>query len=166
MGRPRDAGPMLGLDNAGKTTILRMLCGEATDTVAPTQGFNIKSFQDGEFKLNIWDIRGQQAIRQYWSHYLEACDALIFVVDSTDKARFDESSTELKNLLQEEKLKAVPVLIFANKQDLPGCATAEDVSGALNLAAVEQTYVIQACSAKTGDGVLDGMQQLGTAVSS
>merc|ERR1719189_2403635 len=83
---------MLGLDNAGKTTILKKLSDEDISHITPTQGFNIKSLVSENCKLNVWDIGGQEAIRQYWSNYFEASDALVYVVDSADSNRFDESS--------------------------------------------------------------------------
>ena len=73
---------ILGLDNAGKTTILKKLSQEEVTTVMPTQGFNIKSLQQDGFKLNVWDIGGQREIRTYWANYTANTDCLIFVVDS------------------------------------------------------------------------------------
>merc|ERR1719433_1361130 len=90
---------MLGLDNAGKTSILKALSGEDPQLTAPTQGFNVKSVQADDFKLNVWDIGGQETIRPYWSNYFEASDALVYVVDSADKRRLEESSKELVKLL-------------------------------------------------------------------
>lgn len=57
---------VLGLDNSGKTTILKKLSDEDITTIMPTQGFNIKSLVRDGFKLNVWDIGGQKAIRPYW----------------------------------------------------------------------------------------------------
>jgi len=152
---------LLGLDGAGKTTLLKQICGEDPTQTAPTQGFNIKSVQHEDFKLNIWDIGGQQAIRQYWCNYLEACDALIFVVDSVDSARLQESSDELNKLCAEEKLAGVPVLVFANKQDLLQAVGADDIATKLSLADItDRTWQIAACSAKTGDGLAEGMEWL------
>merc|ERR1712176_299911 len=109
---------MLGLDNAGKTTVLKKLSDEDISTIMPTQGFNIKSLVHDGFKLNVWDIGGQKTIRAYWSNYFEQADALVYVVDSSDTRRLQESSEELQELLQHDKLVNIPVLIFANKQDL------------------------------------------------
>merc|ERR1719298_75234 len=95
---------VLGLDNAGKTTILKKLSEEDISTIMPTQGFNIKSLVHEGFKLNVWDIGGQKSIRQYWSNYFESTDALVYVVDSSDTRRLEESSQELKELLAEDKL--------------------------------------------------------------
>lgn len=105
---------VLGLDNAGKTTILKALSEEDISTIMPTQGFNIKSLvsninfflfnwlllqtQDG-FKLNVWDIGGQKAIRPYWENYFDNTDGMVFVVDSSDEERLGECVDELKDLL-------------------------------------------------------------------
>merc|ERR1712061_925414 len=152
---------MLGLDNSGKTTILKKLSEEDISHIMPTQGFNIKSLVHEGFKLNVWDIGGQKTIRPYWSNYFESSDALVYVIDSSDKRRLEESSSELKELLAEEKLNGVPLLIFANKQDLLQASPADEISTALNLAAIgDRTWTIQACSAKEGNGLQEGMEWL------
>ncbi|GCA62731.1 small GTPase superfamily, ARF type [Kipferlia bialata] len=107
---------MLGLDNAGKTTLLRRLSNEDVTCVMPTQGFNVKSVQTKGFRLNVWDIGGQKTIRPYWRNYFESTDALIYVVDSAARRRLEESSVELSILLDEQQLAGVPLLVFANKQ--------------------------------------------------
>jgi len=80
---------ILGLDNAGKTTILKKFMGEDTSEIAPTLGFNIQTVEYDSFKLNIWDVGGQTTIRSYWRNYFEATDGLIWVVDSSDKMRLE-----------------------------------------------------------------------------
>merc|ERR1719281_2212612 len=95
---------MLGLDNAGKTTILKKLSDEDISHVMPTQGFNIKSLLTEGFKLNVWDIGGQKTIRPYWSNYYDSTDALVYVIDSGDRRRLEESATELSELIAEDKL--------------------------------------------------------------
>merc|ERR1719356_2015265 len=124
---------MLGLDNAGKTTILKKLSEEDITHIMPTQGFNVKSIMQDGFKLNVWDIGGQQSIRPYWSNYFDSCDVLGYVVDSSDKRRLEESSKELKDLLAEEKLASIPVLVYANKQDLLQALPSNEISAALGL---------------------------------
>ncbi|TPX62020.1 hypothetical protein SpCBS45565_g07090 [Spizellomyces sp. 'palustris'] len=109
---------LLGLDNAGKTSILKRLASEDITEIKPTQGFNIKSVQQEGFKMNVWDIGGQKSIRPYWRNYFESTDVLIYIIDSADKRRLEETGEELHNLLEENKLAGVPVLVFANKQDL------------------------------------------------
>lgn len=86
--------------------------------IAFLKGFNIKTVQSSGFNLTVWDIGGQRKIRPYWKHYFEDIDVLVYVIDSADPKRFDETGEELLELLEEEKLAGTPVLIFANKQDL------------------------------------------------
>jgi|EP00669_Euglena_mutabilis_P006636 ADP-ribosylation factor-like protein 3 len=144
----------LGLDNSGKTTCLKKLAEEDITHISPTQGFNIKSFSKDNIKLNAWDIGGQKAIRAYWPNYYENTDVLVFVVDAADERRLDECGLELTQLLQDDKLRGVPILILANKQDLANAKSASDISERLNLPAIrDRKWQIQACSAKTGDGL-------------
>ncbi|XP_021120266.1 ADP-ribosylation factor-like protein 2 isoform X1 [Heterocephalus glaber] len=93
---------MLGLDNAGKTTILKKFNGEDVDTISPTLGFNIKTLEHRGFKLNIWDVGGQKSLRSYWRNYFESTDGLIWVVDSADRQRLQDCARELQGLLVEE----------------------------------------------------------------
>ncbi|KAJ9521362.1 ARF-like GTPase [Haematococcus lacustris] len=152
---------MLGLDNAGKTTILKALSEEDITTITPTQGFNIKTLARDGFNLKIWDIGGQKSIRPYWRNYFDATDALVYVIDSSDRKRMVESGSELDMILEEDKMKNVPVLIFANKQDLLGAMTADEVAVELNLTAIrDRPWQIQACSAREGSGLSEGMEWL------
>lgn len=149
---------LLGLDNAGKTTILKKLADEDISNITPTQGFNVKSVQSGGCQLNVWDIGGQRKIREFWHHYFEDTDILIYVIDSADQKRFEETGDELAELLEEAKLAGVPVLIFANKQDLSTAAKASDIATGLNLHTIrDRAWQIQPCSAVSGEGVKDGL---------
>ncbi len=152
---------VLGLDNAGKTTILKKLSDDDISTITPTQGFNIKSLNHDGFKLNVWDIGGQKAIRPYWRNYYEQTDAMVYVIDSADRKRVEETGLELANLLEEDKLSGVPVLVLANKQDLVTALSPDEVADGLNLYAIrDRPWQIQACSAKSGEGLQDGMEWL------
>ncbi|XP_069016650.1 ADP-ribosylation factor-like protein 3 [Embiotoca jacksoni] len=149
---------LLGLDNAGKTTLLKQLAAEDVNHITPTQGFNIKSVQSSGFKLNVWDIGGQRNIRPYWRNYFENIDVLIYVIDSSDRKRFEETGLELAELLEEEKLASVPLLIFANKQDLMTASPASELAESLSLHTIrDRMWQVQACSAQTAEGVQDGM---------
>jgi len=152
---------MLGLDNSGKTTALKNLAGEDVTHITPTQGFNIKSVQQQGFKLNVWDIGGQKHIRPYWKNYYANTDAIVYMVDSADRRRTDEAADELESLLDEEMLSGIPVLVYANKQDLLNAMTAAEIMTGLELTKCKDRWVhVQACSAKTGEGLEEGMAML------
>lgn len=150
---------MLGLDNSGKTSILKRLSDEDITHIMPTQGFNIKSLMHEGFKLNVWDIGGQKTIRPYWKNYFENTDALIYVVDSSDRRRLEEASDELQELMEEDKLAGIPILVFANKQDLMSATPPDEVVDAMSLMEVkDRPWQIQPASAKTGVGLQEGME--------
>ncbi|KAG1171382.1 hypothetical protein G6F70_007056 [Rhizopus microsporus] len=83
--------------------ILMLINGEPIDTISPTLGFNIKTLEYENYKLNIWDVGGQKSIRSYWRNYFEQTDALVWVVDSADRLRLNDCKKELFQLLQEER---------------------------------------------------------------
>ena len=152
---------MLGLDAAGKTTILYKLKLNQDVTTIPTVGFNVETVTYKNVKFNVWDVGGQDKIRPLWRHYfsgmsccfschctslgwawstvcmaynmnwgmiLEKVEAdkrtgtqgLIFVIDSSDKARIDEARQELHRIINDREMKESLLLVFANKQDIPG----------------------------------------------
>jgi len=152
---------MLGLDNAGKTTILKKFNGEDISSISPTLGFNIKTLEHKGFNLNIWDVGGQKSLRSYWRNYFETTDGLIWVVDSADKRRLEDCKKELHGLLQEERLLGATLLVFANKQDLPGALTSEEIKNTLQLDNIKtHHWQIVNCSAVTGENLLHGMDWL------
>ncbi|XP_074387204.1 ADP-ribosylation factor-like protein 2 isoform X2 [Zonotrichia albicollis] len=124
---------VLGLDNAGKTTLLKRLNGEDVGGTSPTLGFNIKTLEHRGFQLHVWDVGGQSSLRSYWRNYFESTDGLVWVVDSSDHERLKLCARELKALLKEERLAGASLLVFANKQDLPGALPAGDIRQALEL---------------------------------
>ncbi|RWR98806.1 ADP-ribosylation factor-like protein 2 [Dinothrombium tinctorium] len=152
---------VLGLDNAGKTTLVKKFNGEDTHTISPTLGFNIYDLEHRGFKLNVWDVGGQKSLRSYWRNYFESTDGLIWVVDSADKARLDDCRKELHLLFKEERLAGASLLVFANKQDLDGALSCELIAEFLNLAAIKSSHwKIVPCSAHTGDNLLVGIDWL------
>ena len=152
---------MLGLDNAGKTTILKKFNGEDISSISPTLGFNIKTLEHKGYNLNIWDVGGQKSLRSYWRNYFETTDGLIWVVDSADRRRLQDCKKELHGLLQEERLLGATLLVFANKQDLKGALTVEEIKTTLQLDDIKSHHwQIISCSAVTGENLLDGMDWL------
>jgi len=152
---------MLGLDNAGKTTIVKKFNGEDISTISPTLGFNIKTLEHRGFKLNIWDVGGQKSLRSYWRNYFETTDGLIWVVDSADERRMEDCKRELDQLLVEERLAGATLLVFANKQDLPGALSSDEIKKALDLDSLKSHHwLIVGCSAVTGEHLLQGMDWL------
>ena len=155
--------PRSGLDNAGKTTILKRFNGEDTSSISPTLGFNIQTLEHRGYKLNIWDVGGQATIRAYWRNYFEATDGLVWVVDCADAARLGDCGAALGALLGQEKLAGASLLILANKQDLPGALGPDGVARALGLggpAFEGRHWAIVCCSAVMGDGLVSGMDWL------
>jgi ADP-ribosylation factor-like protein 3 len=149
---------MLGLDNAGKTTILKALAQEDITSITPTQGFNIKNLSMDGVKLNVWDIGGQKAIREYWSNYYEGTSVLCYVVDSTDAKRLQEAREELFKLLSEPDLKEAFLLVYANKQDIKTALHSDKIEEILGLDSIkDRDWSIVACSAVTKVGLEDGI---------
>ncbi|XP_050972078.1 ADP-ribosylation factor-like protein 2 [Labeo rohita] len=152
---------MLGLDNAGKTTILKKFNGEDVSTISPTLGFNIKTLEHRGFKLNIWDVGGQKSLRSYWRNYFESTDGLVWVVDSADRLRLEDCRKELSTLLLEERLAGATLLVFANKQDLPGALSKDAIREVLTLDDIKtHHWCIVGCSAVTGENLLTGVDWL------
>lgn len=149
---------VVGLDGSGKTSILRQLSDEDITHVTPTQGFIIKTLVAGGIKLNVWDTGGSRAVRHYWRQYFGEVDVVIYVVDSANPRRIPEAKDELDYLLEEEKIAGVPILIFANKQDLIGAMSAEEIAVRLDLTDTrDRRWHIQSCSALTGEGLDEGI---------
>ena len=148
---------ILGLDNAGKTTILyRLQADEPIETI-PTIGFNVETLQYKNIKFQVWDLGGQTSIRPYWRCYYPNTDAIIFVVDSVDSDRFVTAKSELMAMLQEEELKDAILLIFANKQDMQGSKSAAEITEALGLTSIKnRQWSIQETSAAKGKGLFEG----------
>ena len=137
-------GLMLGLDGAGKTTILYNLkLNELTHTI-PTIGFNVETVSYRNLNLTIWDIGGQEKIRRLWRHYYDNIDMLIYVVDANDIGRLDETRTELHSLANEDQLRDMKaILIYCNKVDLPQSISCSEVANKLELHKLKHKWYIQ-----------------------
>ena len=157
---------ILGLDNAGKTTLLyKLQLNQVIETVPSNVyaaiGFNVETVTYNNLKLQVWDLGGQGNIRPYWRCYYPNTNAVIYVVDSTDTERIDVAKSEMITMLQEEDLKGVPLLIFANKQDMPNAMSELEVGEKLGLTLIKnRQWRIVKASAKLGEGIPEGLDWL------
>mmetsp|Transcript_8860 Transcript_8860/g.7837 ORF Transcript_8860/g.7837 Transcript_8860/m.7837 type:complete len:159 (-) Transcript_8860:125-601(-) len=136
---------MVGLDAAGKTTILyKLKLGEVVTTI-PTIGFNVENVEYKNISFTVWDVGGQDKIRLLWRHYYQNTQGIIFVVDSNDKDRVEDAREELHRMLAEDELKDALLLVMANKQDLPGALTPPEITDSLGLHTIKaRSWFIQA----------------------
>ena len=157
---------MVGLDAAGKTTILYKLKLGIVITTIPTIGFNVETVRYKNAEFTIWDIGGQEKIRPLWRHYYQDTKGLIYVVDSCDVDRIEESAKELNKMLNDDALVNTKLLVFANKQDLPNAMNISYMTEKLSLYLLKDTtWLIQPCCAITGDGLYEGIEWLSTNLS-
>ena len=164
---PKERGvAIIGLDAAGKSSILyQMKLGEVIATI-PTIGFNVETLQYKNITMTAWDIGGQSRVRGLWHHYYQNIHGVIFVIDSADTKRLDgdpEESVlgELQKAMQNDLLRGVPFLLLANKQDLVGALSVQQIAERLQLKQVRnRPWHIQASSVLQKQGVWEGMDWL------
>ena len=168
---------IVGIDNAGKSTTLEQLklkyTGKGMDLakIPPTIGLNsmfllLRKFYIlvGRFQVDgvvaiCWDVGGQLNLRQLWSNYFEEVDGIIFVMDSSDRARFDESFAALKTVLDNSSLKGKPLLFLANKSDITDASSLEEISPIFNFNTISgRPFLSLACSAKSDIGLEEGIR--------
>ncbi|GAB5589510.1 hypothetical protein Unana1_04410 [Umbelopsis nana] len=131
---------MVGLDAAGKTTILyKLKLGEIVTTI-PTIGFNVETVEYKNISFTVWDVGGQDKIRPLWRHYFQNTQGIIFVVDSNDRDRISEARDELQRMLNEDELRDALLLVFANKQDLPNAMNPAEITDKLGLHSLRQRH--------------------------
>ncbi|GAB5371039.1 hypothetical protein AAMO2058_001545100 [Amorphochlora amoebiformis] len=149
---------LVGLDNAGKTTVLfKLHVGEVVET-QPTVGSNVEEVSVNNLKFVCWDLGGQETFRKHWSDYFTDTSGVIMVVDSCDRKRIKDVKQEFRKVVEDPKLKGCCFLILANKQDCEGCMEAAEIAQKLNLMALKtHPWHIQASCALTGAGLSEGM---------
>lgn len=177
---------IVGLDCSGKTTVVASLLGKDMADIAPTLGFNIDTWVPGPLgaqgaqgaqdagaprearpagrglTISLWDVGGQATIRTYWRNYYSQTDALVWVVDSTDRRRLDLCRRALAEVLHSERLRGCPVLVLCNKQDVTTALPAQEVSEVLGLPQLcaGRDYAAVGCSAREKIGVEDAFAWL------
>ena len=152
---------ILGMQNAGKTTILyRLSLGQFIKTT-PTIGSNVEELTYNNVKFQAWDLGGQSSSRSVWDVYYMNTDAVVFVIDSQDDEFSEESKEEFHKLIQNSNLKNAVILIFANKQDLPGAKPINKIIEDYELNKLKNhIWKVQPCSAMKGDGLINGIKWL------
>ncbi|KAF9351064.1 hypothetical protein BGX26_010826 [Mortierella sp. AD094] len=154
---------MLGLDGAGKTTMLYQLkLGEIVQTI-PTVGFNVESIKVDKLTLTIWDASGQERLRPLWRHFYKNCIGLIFVIDSVDKSRMSQAKDMLHGVLRDIKndMPNGALLIYANKQGEQKAMLVSEIRDELDLTSIKHLeWHIQGSCALTGEGLKEGLKWL------
>jgi ADP-ribosylation factor-like protein 6 len=158
---------LVGLDNSGKTTVLNKLKPSKTalTETTPTIGYNLEEFTRGNLKFSAYDMGGGSQFRDIWANYYNDCDALIFVVDGSDALRLQVAYNELGSIIEDRGFrdKRTPVLVLANKTDLPSCLSVIEIQRALRLDSISgHHWSIFAISALRGDGLDDAFSWLST----
>ncbi|KAK7071146.1 hypothetical protein SK128_009756 [Halocaridina rubra] len=154
---------MVGLDNAGKTTILYQLLMNEVVHTSPTIGSNVEEVVWKNLHFIMWDLGGQESLRSAWNTYYTNTEFVIVVIDSTDRERLGITREELYKMLAHEELSRAAVLIYANKQDIKGSMSAAEISRHLNLTSIKKhKWQIQGCCALTGEGLYQGLEWIGS----
>lgn len=156
---------ILGLDNAGKTCLLYRLKFNSYVNTVKTVGFNWEKVKGttGSAKgktFCLFDVPGQEKLRALWKTYTRKCDGILYIIDSADSDRFEESKLELAKTAR--MTGSVPVIVVCNKQDLPAAKSHNDISDLFSLKKELQQRewsVIPGC-AVTGEGVEDVLEKL------
>ena len=160
---------ILGLDNAGKTTFLESAKTRLTPNykganlskITTTVGMNLGKIDVGGVRLNFWDLGGQEELQALWDKYYAECHAIIYVVDSGDRERVEESKQAFDKMIKNENIKGVPLLVAANKQDLADCMGVREVKHLFENNAEElntRELMTLATSGLAGDGVEEGIE--------
>ena len=155
-----------GLDSAGKTTVLlKLKRGEKrakeTTSTTPTMHFNVETIKYKGCSLDVWDVGGQDSIRPLWRHHFTGTQALIYVVDSSDRERTKKAAVELHKIMLDNAMRNACLLVFANTADLPHALKADQVRDELQLEQLgARAWHVQPSCATTGDGLWQGLTWL------
>lgn len=152
---------ILGVHKAGKTSLLEKLKaiylnseGLPPDRIVPTVGLNIGRIEVSNAKLVLWDLGGQIGLRTIWEKYYEEAHAIVYMIDASCPSSFEDSKSALEKVLRHDDLRGAPLLILANKQDLPDAVSSEELARYLDLKELgERLYLFEAVSAHDGMGI-------------
>ncbi|XP_046849005.1 LOW QUALITY PROTEIN: ADP-ribosylation factor-like protein 13B [Xenia sp. Carnegie-2017] len=147
---------MLGIDNAGKSTIINNLKGEARELTIPTIGFSSAEFKLANFKAIVYDVGGGPRIRGIWKDYYAEIYGMVYVVDASDHQRISESREVLHEALYDPRLAGKPLLLFANKQDITDALSEKNLESQFGLEELANKcnccYKIFQCTALLNEG--------------
>mmetsp|Transcript_30243 Transcript_30243/g.70108 ORF Transcript_30243/g.70108 Transcript_30243/m.70108 type:complete len:190 (-) Transcript_30243:52-621(-) len=157
---------ILGLDHAGKTTLLEQMKGLFNkqqgippERIPPTIGLNIGKMDVGTCRVIFWDLGGQVRMRSIWEKYYAEAHGMVFVIDSADVGRMEEAKLAFDAVREHEELRGIPVLLLANKQDLPGAMAIEDIAMHFEIHNLPPRLVrLQPASCLTCEGIEDGVR--------
>jgi ADP-ribosylation factor-like protein 4 len=155
---------MIGLDGAGKTTVLYRMKLDQYKSTVPTIGFNCEMVKgtigrSAGLTFLVWDVGGQEKIRPFWRSYTRATDGIIFVLDSVDYDALDEARIELHRTLNYQDNSNIPLLILANKQDLPKALREQDIIEVLGLRKLKSLlWCVELTCGITGEGLETGIE--------
>ncbi|XP_039273858.1 ADP-ribosylation factor-like protein 6 [Styela clava] len=176
-GKKREARILcVGLDNSGKSTILdkfKPKKDQRMDTAA-TLGFSVEKFKFSNITFTAFDMSGQGRYRNLWEKYYSKCDAIIFVLDSSDRLRIPVAKEELNELLKHPSIAGkpnLPILFYANKCDIRNSMPAPKCAQLLGLNKGSwegndldnespdfRPWYICASNAQTGEGLNEGIK--------
>jgi ADP-ribosylation factor-like protein 8 len=128
---------LIGLQYSGKTTFVNVISsGKFSEDMIPTVGFNMRKVTKGNVVIKVWDIGGQPRFRSMWERYCRGVNAIVYMVDAADQEKIEASRNEFHNLLDKPQLASIPVLVLANKRDLPGAFDEKEIIDRMNLSSV------------------------------
>lgn len=131
---PEDAKILfLGLDNAGKTTLLRMMKDDRMTSNYPTLHPHAEELYVGNRRFRAFDLGGHEVARKIWKDYYADTDAIFFLVDAADRTRMAEAREELKKVFETESLRHVPIAVLGNKIDIPTACSEEELRSFLQI---------------------------------
>jgi len=137
----------LGLDNAGKSTLLHMLKDDKMMTLPPTLHPNCEELTMGGIQFKAFDMGGHETARILWKQYYASVDGIVFIVDAADRTRYEEAREELSRIVEDPMLERVPLAVLGNKIDIPTAASEEELRHSLGL----YTHMTSGKDVKKGD---------------
>lgn len=153
----------IGLSQAGKSMLFAKLSGDTSEELKPTVGFSVKAVQLPSAILNIKELGGGDNVRKYWPHYFGGAEGIVFVVDSSSNDDdVDLAGAELQNALSHSSLESLPLLVLANKQDVTGARSADELSRMMGLDVItrKRNWHVQACSKDDTESAKQGLSKL------